>query len=533
MKDLMLLQSSVVNQKFLSVLSFGVVAVGIVSLNSPAQAINFTLNTDDPVLLWNQATLQAISNTTLGPTPTSRALSIVHTSIFDAWAAYDPVAIGTQLGDTLQVSSDQITLENKRQAISYAAYNTLIDLFPTQKPLFNDLMNKQGYDYSVTSTDTNTAAGIGNFVTQKLLDLRHQDGSNQLNNYADTSGYQPVNTWDKIIDPNHWQQLSVDGQNIQKFLTPHWGNVTPFALTSGDQFLPSPPAQFGTQKYVDQALQIIEYSAELTGKQKVIAEYWADGPRTELPPGHWNLFGEFVSVRDKLSLDENVKLFFGLGNAVFDAGVAVWDAKEYYDYVRPITAIRYLASNHLLPEDHPYVRTNPETGIQEILAWAGPDFGSKWIDGSNWLPYQKISFVTPPFAEYVSGHSAYSAASAEILKQFTGSDRFGACHTQLANSSTFENNTPAVEVKLCWDTFSSAADEAGISRRYGGIHFEDGDLYGRALGRKVGAAVWDKTQFYINGGIQAQNIPEPTPILGLLASTILSFFYHSKQNKIK
>jgi hypothetical protein len=222
-----------------------------------------------------------------------------------------------------------------------------------------------------------------------------------------------------------------------------------------------------------------------------------------------------------------------LSNAVFDAGVAVWDAKEYYDYVRPITAIRYLASNHLLPDDHPYVRTNPETGIQEIFTWGGPDQGSKWIDGSTWLPYQKISFVTPAFAEYLSGHSAYSAAGAEILKRFTGSDDFGGCHTQLANSSTFESNTPAVEVQLCWDTFSDAADEAGISRRYGGIHFEDGDIYGRAIGRKVGTAVWDKTQFYINGGKQAQNIPEPTPVLGLLASAILSFFYHFNQNKIK
>ncbi|RCJ19301.1 hypothetical protein A6770_32100 [Nostoc minutum NIES-26] len=499
-------------------------------------AIDFSLSPeeDDPVLLWNQITLQAISNTTLGPTPASRALGMVHTSIFDAWAAYDPVAIGTQLGDTLQVLPDLITVENKRQAINYAAYNTLVDLFPTQKPLFNDLMNKQGYDYSVTSTDINTAAGIGNFVAQKLLDFRHIDGSNQLNNYADTSGYKPVNTWDKIIDPNHWQPLSVDnGQNVQKFLTPHWGNVTPFALKSGEQFLPPSPAQFGTQKYIDQALEIIEYSAELTDEQKVIAEYWADGPHTELPPGHWNLFGEFVSVRDGLSLDDNVKLFFGLSNAVFDAGVAVWDAKEYYDYVRPITAIRYLASNHLLPDDNPYVRTNPETGIQEIFTWGGPDQGSKWIDGSTWLPYQKISFVTPPFAEYVSGHSAYSAAGAEILKRFTGSDDFGGCHTQLANSSTFESNTPAVEVQLCWDTFSNAADEAGISRRYGGIHFEDGDIYGRTIGRKVGTAVWDKTQFYINGGKQAQNIPEPTPVLGLLASAILSFFYHFNQNKIK
>ena len=520
-----------VKKKFLPLLCSGIAIVGIFQ-NSPARAIDETLNTDDPVLLWNSATLKAIGNTTLGPTPSSRALSMVHTSIYDAWAAYDPVAINT-LGDTLKVSDDKIK-DSIKCSISYAAYTTLVDLFPTQKPIFNDLMNKLGYDRTITSPDTNTAAGIGNFVAQKLLDFRHQDGSNQLNNYADTSGYQPVNTWDNIVDPNHWQPLSVDnGTHVQKFLTPQWGNVTPFALTSSDQFLPPPPAQFGTQKYIDQALQIIKYNAELTDEQKTIAEYWADGPQTVLPPGHWNLFGEYVSVRDKLSLDDNVKLFFTLDNAVFDAGIAVWDTKVHYDSPRPITAIRYLAEHNLLPDDNPYVRTNPETGVQEIYAWAGPNQGSQWIDGSTWIPYQISSSITPPFAEYVSGHSAYSAASAEILQRFTGSDRRSACHTQPANSSTFESQTPAVEVKLCWDTFSEAADQAGISRRYGGIHFEDGDLEGRALGREVGAVVWDKAQYYINGGFQAKSVPESTPLLGLLAFATLGAPLMVRYNRLK
>lgn len=492
------------------------IAVVSIFLGSPAKAINFSLSDDATIVAkWNQVTLQAISNTSLGPTPVSRALGMVHTSIFDAWAAYDPVAIGTQLRDTLQVSEEFITDENKSEAISYAAYATLVDLFPSQVSIFNNLMTNLGYDYTITSTDTRTAVGIGNVVAQALLDFRHNDGSNQLNNYFDTSGYVSVNTWDTINDPNRWQPLSLDqGINIQKYLTPHWGNVTPFALTSGDQFLPPPPAQFGTQEYIDQALQIIEFSAELTDEQKVIAEYWADGPTTVLPPGHWHIFGEYISHRDQHTLDEDVKMFFALGNAVFDAGIAAWNAKRFYDYARPVTAIRYLASHNLLPDDHPYVRTNPDTGVQEIYAWASPNQGSQWIDGSTWLPYQRISFVTPPFAEHVSGHSTFSAASAEILTQFTGSDRFGACHTQVAHSSTFETDTPATDVQLCWDTFLEAADEAGISRLYGGIHFQNGDLYGRAMGRAIGVQVWERTQYYINGG---QEVPEPTSALGLLA----------------
>ena len=108
---------------------------------------------------------------------------------------------------------------------------------------------------------------------------------------------------------------------------------------------------------------------------------------------------------------------------------------------------------------------------------------------------------SPPFAEYTSGHSAFSAAAAEILKLTTGSDEFGASVTFEPGSSRFEPLlTPVEEVTLKWSTFSEAADEAGLSRLYGGIHFSSGDQYGRWLGREVGSAVYEGAQFYINGG---------------------------------
>ncbi len=244
------------------------------------------------------------------------------------------------------------------------------------------------------------------------------------------------------------------------------------------------------------------------------------------------MIAEYVSTRDKLSLDDNVKLFFSLGNAVSDAGTAAWAGKEHYDYIRPISAIQYLAANHLLPNEHPLVRTNPQTNIQEIYSWAGPDRGSQWIDGTTWLPYQKSTFVTPPFAECVSGHSNFSAAGAEILPRFSKSDELGACHTQLPNTSTFETNTPSNSIKLCWDTFTSAADEAGISRLYGGINRQNGDINGTVLGRKVGAAVWEKSQYYINGGKPAKKVPEPSPIVGLFilaAFGVVSFFKSNRR----
>jgi hypothetical protein len=287
---------------------------------------------------------------------------------------------------------------------------------------------------------------------------------------------------DRIFDPNHWQPLLFCNGTVPGYIGAHWGLVAPFALNSGSQFRPGPPPQYPHGTYIAQAEKLIQINAHLDDRQKMIAEYWADGPHSELPPGHWHLFGQFVSHRDGFGLDDDVKLFFALGNAVFDAGIAVWECKRFYDSERPITAIRFLKQG------------------KKIRAWGGPYQGSKIINGEDWIPYQPCTFITPPFAEYCSGHSAFSAAGAEILRSFTGSDAFGASVTFPAGSSRVEPGAvPATDLALFWATFSNAADEAGISRRYGGIHFEQSDLDSRVLGRKVGAQVWAKAQTYFNG----------------------------------
>ena len=523
-------------------------ALVLVSANAglDAQAVDLKLSDSvDPVLRWNQATLDAISQSAIGPTPVSRAIALTSTSMFDAWAAYDSKARGTQLCSTLKVSAANINQKNTETAISFAAYRTLSNLFPNQQAIFDTLMSDLGHNPNLASTELiagldgyNEAVVTGNIAAKALLDFRANDGANQANGYVDTTGYRTVNTWNEIRDPEKWQPISIDnGENVQEFLTPHWNRVTPFALKSAGEFLPPAPEPYLdrngniNQGYIDQALEVIDYSAELTDEEKVIAEYWADGPNTVLPPGHSQLFGQFVSIRDNLSLDENVKLFFGLGNAVMDAGIAAWDAKITFDYVRPITAIRYLADNNLLPTEDPNVRLNVE-GETEIYAWGGPEQGSQWILGKDWLPYQDINFLTPPFAEYVSGHSTFSAAAAEVLKQYTGSDAFGLCYTELADSSTFEANTPAAPVNLCWDTFTEAADEAGISRLYGGIHFRDGDVNGRAMGRAIGDAVWKKSLLYINGELEkdAASVPEPGVLAGLVLMGLGGARWRRKQS---
>jgi hypothetical protein len=463
------------------------------------------------VLQWNAAALQAVRDSSLGPPMVARALAITHTCMYDAWAAYDRVAVGTRYGAELRRPPGERTLHNKLQAMSFAAYRAAVDVFPGSRvSVFDPLMARLGYDPRDTTTGLRSPAGVGNVLCQAVLDFRHRDGSNQLGDepggaagvpYADYTGYRPVNEpmdvfgpFDpaKVHYPGRWQPLryvNAQGATVTpSYIAPFWGRVVSFALPSGEALRSATgPAIFGTRQYSEQARAVLDLSAHLTDEQKVIVEYWADGPRSELPPGHWNLFAQYVSRRDHHGIgehrvDKDVKLFFALNNALFDASIIAWDNKRAFDSVRPITAIRYLFHG------------------EKVRAWGGPYKGTRLIDGGSWLPYQRATFPTPPFPEYASGHSNFSAAGAEILRLATGSDWFGASVTVPAGSSKVEPGAvPARDVTLTWATFTDAANQAGFSRRLGGIHFEQGDLDAHGTGRQCGNAAWALAQRYFNG----------------------------------
>ncbi|ELS02649.1 hypothetical protein Xen7305DRAFT_00023670 [Xenococcus sp. PCC 7305] len=520
-------------------------------------------------VLWDQAVQEAVVNTAPGPTIASRAYSIVHTAIFDAWAAYDLTAISTQLGEDLQRPEAEVTEDNKQEAISYAAYRVLENLFPSQTAIFDALMAELGYDTDNLTTDITTAAGIGNVSAQTLLDFRHNDGSNQLGDdpngnghpYSDITNYQSINSPGETVNIELWtpEFVPIDDPtgSVQQFLTPQWGEVIPFALDSGSQFRPVAPEPFllvdgavdldaqtitledgslldidpsliGSvinPEFIDQANEVIEFSANLTDEQKLIAEFWEDGGGTSFPPGTWMTFGQFVSSRDENSLDDDVKLFFALGNAVFDAGVATWESKVFYDYNRPARTIRELGELGLIGE------FDADLGGFAIEAWQ-PGEGTQTILATDFLTYQTPGAdPSPPFSEYTSGHSAFSAAGAQILNLFTGSDDFGASVTFATGESRFEPGiTPAEEITLDWETFSEAADEAGVSRLYGGIHFDDGDIHSRSLGREVGDAVFEQAQFYINGG-ETTAVLLDTPIHRLQGNQLLGNYLYTGEGE--
>jgi hypothetical protein len=209
-------------------------------------------------------------------------------------------------------------------AISFAAYRSLLDLFPAKAADFRAFMAALGYDPDDGTVDPASPAGVGNRAASAVLAFRAGDGANQAGGYADTSGYVPVNTPDTVNDPFRWQPLRVPngsgGFTIQKFLTPHWRDVTPFALTGPDQFRPPGPSSRTLLLLDQEVTDALLQSASLTDLQKVRAEYWADGPASETPPGHWCLFAQAISRARGHGLDDDVKLFFGLTGALDEAG---------------------------------------------------------------------------------------------------------------------------------------------------------------------------------------------------------------------
>ncbi|CAD7700392.1 unnamed protein product, partial [Ostreobium quekettii] len=249
------------------------------------------------------------------------------------------------------------------------------------------------------------------------------------------------------------------------------------------------------------AREIVEFSTFLSDVPKMLAEFWADGPDTTAPPGHWFRITLDSAVNERLSLENTVRLMFLMGNALNDAGVASWDAKAFFNSARPITMIQCGLSGETLD------------------AWRGPYLGVGDIEASVWQPYQASTFVTPAFAGYVSGHSTFSAAAFRALELFYNTDEYLApkCRLIPQGTSLYEGRidagmpgfipgltdipnqgprtqgfSPATDVVLCWQTWEASGLESGISRFPGGIHITEDHFDGVDIGVEIAELVFDQ-----------------------------------------
>jgi len=433
------------------------------------------------------------------PTVLSRQMMIWAVAMYDAWAAYDAVAVGTRLGASLRRPPAERTLANKNEAIAYASYRALLGVYGHDAAWLRDRMLAFGYDPDDTSTDPTTARGIGNVAAAAVLAYRRNDGSNQFGDepgsdgtpYSDYTGYRPVNPADRIVDPDRWQPITFtrpDGTKFTPgFLTPHWYRVTPMVLESTAQFRAKPPP---TTKTADALLrrqtdEVLAFNEHLTPAQKAVVEFMRDGPRSTGQSGHWLRFAQDVSRRDAHDLDRDVKLYFAVAVAAFDAFLACWETKRFYDTSRPWTLVRHYHAG------------------KTVRGWAGPSGGVVDMPAEEWHPYSPYVFITPPFPGYTSGHATVSGACAKILELFTGSDVYGA--TERRRCCVLTEVVTGDEVALALPTFSATAEMAAKSRAMGGYHIPIDNDVGLRIGREIAVWSWPKYRAYFEGTATVRN----------------------------
>lgn len=627
---------------------------------------------------WNEILLEAIRNDYARPTVHAR--NLYHHSIitYDAWAAFDNSKDTYFLGDTLdnyicdfQALNIPINIEEARkEAISYASFYFIKSRYQNSPDynatyiLMYEYMLAHGYNITNSNLDyiNGGPAELGNYLAQEILNYGYTDGSNELLGYENTFYTtsnpslvmsEPGNP--NLIDPNRWQALTLDStidqsgnlvDNTLPFLSPEWGNVSPFAMptsmsnglfrdgdwyrvyfdtvkpaylnesdsSSWDSFYkwnhslvsiwqshldPSDgviwdisPASIGNNSWYP--TDSTEYSSfynltdggdpstgrtinPITGSPytpqlvprgdyaRVLAEFWADGLDSETPPGHWFEIYHYVSDQPLFerkwqgigteldALEFDLKVHLTLGGTMHDAAISSWSLKGYYDYIRPVSSIRYLAGNGqssdpllpnysnvgipLLPNYIELIDSlDPLAGINfenvnkiKLYTWKGHEFindpetdvsGAGWIIGENWWPYQRPTFVTPPFSGFVSGHSTFSRAAAGILENITGSPYFpGGMGEFVAEENEFLQfeEGPSVPITLQWATYRDAADQCSLSRIWGGIHPPIDDIPGRMIGNEIGEICFAKADSIFS-------ISNPSMIAAIISDTIINSY---------
>ncbi|MEL6393320.1 MAG: hypothetical protein AAFR97_11255, partial [Bacteroidota bacterium] len=355
-------------------------------------------------------------------------------------------------------------------------------------------------------------------------------------------GFATVATWSAHLDPADgvmWDISPAGIGNVAEFPTSIAGYYNFYdQINGGAETTGHPINPVSGEPYAPNMVPRGDYA-------RVIAEFWADGPDSETPPGHWfTILNEYVSDHPEFErkiggigeeVDEMewyVKSYFMMGGAMHDAAVTAWGIKGWYDYLRPISAIRAMAdlgqsSDPALPSYHPAGMPlieglielveagdplagvgNTNVGKIKLWAWAGHDAinnvdtdaaGVSWILAEDWMPYQRPSFVTPNFAGYVSGHSTFSSTAATLLTALTGTAYFpGGQGSFLAEQDEFLvfENGPSVDVELQWATYFDAANESALSRIWGGIHPPADDVPGRIMGVQIGEDAYAKAMGY-------------------------------------
>lgn len=406
----------------------------------------------DVVQQWNTELLSAVRTQATPPPKAARNLAMAHAAMFDAVNAI------TGTHNAYRFTAAGGAGASQEAAAAAAAHRVATQVFPGLNAAFDARLNAQ---LAAIPDSPSKSAGIaiGHSIADQMVSWRSTDGSGASVTYT------PSN------DPGRWRPTP--GGALSPVL-PQWPGVTPFAMNAGSQMRPPPPPALDSAEYTTAFNQVKIWGARdnspRSTEQTQIARFWAQGGGTSTPPGMWNQIAAELGDQQGHSLADNARMFAMLNVALADAGIACWDAKYLYDTWRPVTAIR---------EAH-------------------TDGNADTIADPNWTPL----LTTPSFPEYTSGHSTFSSAAATVLANFFGTD---------AMSFTIgSDGLPGVE--RSFSSLWGAAEEAGMSRIYGGIHFWFGNSNALACGQEIGNLV-ARTQFTA--------IPAPGGLIALGAAGLM------------
>jgi hypothetical protein len=435
-------------------LDVGTNAIQVRAMDEIGRVVNQSIKAErgNVITDWNAAALNVIRDWTAvsndpyvgrivpsQPPRVARNLAMIQSAMFDAVNATSGEYMAYAYTGPVETDASPIA------AAAAAAYRVASSIYSDADEV---AIWDATLDESIRSIANDTARSkglaLGRRVGDAIIAARVNDGS------ASTSTYRPGN------EPGDWNRTYPD--NLPPLL-PQWPNVKPFAISSGSSYRPVAPPELTTVEYataVDQVMRLGRLeSTERTQEQTEIALFWADGGGTATPPGHWNRIASSVINKHNLTLIESARTLALMNLALADAGIASWDAKYHYDLWRPIDAIREAATDQ-----------NPAT-----------------IADPNWLPLLK----TPPFPAYTSGHSTFSGAAAAVLTRLFGNG-YAFCSTTDPLSGLAQRPlADSLIVTRQFDSFEQAAEEAGMSRIYGGIHF----VFDNTAGLQAGGGIGD------------------------------------------
>ncbi len=395
----------------------------------------------DVVRQWSTFSNDPYTNriVTSQPPMVARNLAMIHAAMFDAANAVEgqyksyKVAMAPQTGASPSAAAASAAFE-----VAKTLYKANDELAVWQASLDETLAQESD------ATARELGIEIGKTVGLAIVADRVGDGISSVSSYQPTTN---VGEWRRTF-PDYLPPL-----------LPQWPNVKPFALSSGDALRPPAPPALGSSEYAAAVAEVMKFgsfaNSQRTEEQTEIALFWADGGGTATPPGHWNQIASDVTLHKGNNLVDTARTFALLNIAMADAGIASWDAKYHYDLWRPIDAIRL----------------------------ADQDGSAATTSEATWIPLLK----TPPFPTYTSGHSTFSGAASTILASLYGDQTSFDSRADGHSAPEQRPLDPSQIVTRHFDSFSQAAEEAGISRIYGGIHFSFDNTAGLDLGRKIGA----------------------------------------------